>query len=217
MDKPRDTVDSMNGISPQQDSLKRNGLWRSHLCALIFSLSLVVLIWGGLFVWNIIYGANPYTNVLGVLLFIAAATLLATLFYRIQTNFLKPLTQLRQWVTQMMEGHHEARLSLDNTKEFTELTRDINLLGETLQNLSEDMQSQVQQQTHHIQQKTRSLEIIYDVAASITPAAPPNMVFKNLSETLLKKSTGSAPTPVANPASVLATMPKEIGDIVSTS
>jgi hypothetical protein len=43
------------------------------------------------------------------------------------------------------------------------------------------------------------------------------MVFKNLSETLLKNSAGSAPTPVAKPASVLAIMPKEIGDIALTS
>ena len=148
-------------------SIKRNGLWRSHLCALLFSLAVIVFAMGGLHVWSIFFGQNIIIEIIGVILFVIAAILLTLLFVRIQRNFLQPLTKIRHWVTQMSEGHHEARLSLDNTKEFAELTTDINMLGKTLQILSEDMQSQVEQQTHHIQQKTRSLEIIYDVAASI--------------------------------------------------
>jgi two-component system nitrate/nitrite sensor histidine kinase NarX len=167
MVKTADNVGQMADASRIPAALKRNGLWRSHLCALIFSLAMVVVAWGGLLVWSLFYGHNTYTNTLGILLFLGAAILLVVLFYRIQTHFLRPLTQIRHWVTQMIQGQHGARLSLDNTKEFSELTKDINLLGNTLQTLSEDMQSQVQQQTHHIQQKTRSLEIIYDVAASI--------------------------------------------------
>jgi len=56
-----------------------------------------------------------------------------------------------------------------------------------------------------------------EVAASITPAAPPSMVFKILSGTSLKNNAGSAPTPVAKPASVLAIIPNVIGDIIDFS
>ena len=45
------------------------------------------------------------------------------------------------------------------------------------------------------------------VAASMTPAAKPSITFSTRRDTSLTASTGSAPTPVASPAAVLATMP----------
>ena len=60
-----------------------------------------------------------------------------------------------------------ARLPIHGSKSFNELASQINQLSDKLQALTEDMQSQVKKQTLHIAQKTRSLEIIYDVAASI--------------------------------------------------
>jgi hypothetical protein len=43
------------------------------------------------------------------------------------------------------------------------------------------------------------------------------MVFRILSETFLKKKAGSAPTPVAKPASKLAIIPNVISEIIDTS
>jgi hypothetical protein len=46
-----------------------------------------------------------------------------------------------------------------------------------------------------------------EVAASITPAAPPRAVFSTRSGTFLKNMAGRAPTPVARPARKLAKRP----------
>jgi hypothetical protein len=53
-----------------------------------------------------------------------------------------------------------------------------------------------------------------EVAASMTPAAPPSIVLINLSGTFLKNRAGRAPTPVARPARVLAIKPVAISDMI---
>ena len=93
--------------------------------------------------------------------------LLGLIFYRIKNHLLAPLTHLRNWALEMHSGNLSARPTSNYSGEFAALAKDINEFGDTLQGLSEDMQSQVNKQTRHLEQKTRSLEIIYDVAASI--------------------------------------------------
>jgi two-component system nitrate/nitrite sensor histidine kinase NarX len=70
------------------------------------------------------------------------------------------------------------------TLEFTKLAKNINQLSDNLQSLTDDMQSQVKQQTHHIAQKTHSLEIIYDVAASINVSRDLNDLLTRFLHTL---------------------------------
>jgi hypothetical protein len=52
-----------------------------------------------------------------------------------------------------------------------------------------------------------------DVAASMTPAAPPSKVLISLSGTFLKNKAGRAPTPVARPARRLAIRPVATRDM----
>jgi hypothetical protein len=47
-----------------------------------------------------------------------------------------------------------------------------------------------------------------EVAASMTPAAAPNIVLTSRGGICLKNKMGNAPTPVANPASRLAKTPR---------
>jgi len=70
------------------------------------------------------------------------------------------------------------------SRDFNALYEDINNLSDKLQALTHDMQSQVRAQTEHIERKTHSLEIIYDVAASI-----------NVSRDLEPCATWSTPAP----------------------
>ena len=67
----------------------------------------------------------------------------------------------------MLDDNHSARISIKSQGEFTDLFKGINVLSDRLETLTLDMQSQVKKQTKHIERKTHSLEIIYDVAASI--------------------------------------------------
>jgi len=144
------------------------GLWRSRLCVLFFSICTSILLLGLVALWGNIYALSPvYYYSLTALLTIISLGLLGVLFHRIRNYLLNPLTELRNWAVDMTAGNLSARLPESYPGEFTALAQDINTLSENLQNLSEDMQSQVRKQTYHIEQKTRSLEIIYDVAASI--------------------------------------------------
>ncbi len=80
-------------------------------------------------------------------------------------HFLLPLAQLREWAQRMRNGDLSARVPQPKQGEFSALTNDINKLGDSLRALTRDMDEQVNKQTLILQRKTRSLEILYDVAA----------------------------------------------------
>jgi len=155
------------GSQEQPSTLMRQLLRRIQPRSLFISLALFIVGLGGVSVWDILIGQSLISSIIGVLLLVTTLVLLFGLFYRIQHDYLQPLTEIRHWASQMNSGQHDAKLDIKSTAGLTQLSSDINMVGGTLKLLSEDMQNQVQQQTHYIQQKTRSLEIIYDVAASI--------------------------------------------------
>lgn len=83
----------------------------------------------------------------------------------VKSHFLVPLSQLRDWAQRMRDGDLSAHVPQPKQGEFAALANDINNLGETLRSLTREMDEQVSQQTITLQRKTRSLEILYDVAA----------------------------------------------------
>ncbi|MCW9032219.1 MAG: histidine kinase, partial [Gammaproteobacteria bacterium] len=101
------------------------------------------------------------------ILFVIALYLLSVLLKQVQHNFLQPLNNLREWSEEMLEDNYSARISIKSQGEFTDIFKGINVLSDRLETLTLDMQSQVSIQTKNIQRKTHSLEVIYDVAASI--------------------------------------------------
>ncbi len=107
--------------------------------------------------------ANSILLVIGILFLVYA-------YQTARRDLLGPLAEVRDWAQRMRQGQLNVRLPATGHIEFRDLYRDINGLGDRLQTLSLDMQSQVEQQTQRIQQKTNSLEILYDVAASINAA-----------------------------------------------
>ncbi|MBI3563156.1 MAG: GAF domain-containing protein [Gammaproteobacteria bacterium] len=94
-------------------------------------------------------------------------SLVVVLWQQLNKNLLRPLEALRRWADDLHQGKLSSRLPTTGSPSFNALATDINHLSDKLQSLTEDMQSQVHEQTHRIAQKTLSLEIIYDVAASI--------------------------------------------------
>ena len=101
------------------------------------------------------------------LVFILILGLTAYLYNTINKSLLSPFVSLRNWASSLDQGKLDARLPVTGNGSFDDLANQINHLSDKLQALTEYMQSQVEKQTMHIAQKTRSLEIIYDVAASI--------------------------------------------------
>ncbi|MBI5040285.1 MAG: GAF domain-containing protein [Gammaproteobacteria bacterium] len=92
---------------------------------------------------------------------------LGGLYNVIKRQLLQPLSQLHQWANDIGAGDLAARLPAVEHGDTQDLITDINKISDTLQGLSLDMEAQVRQQTAHIKHKSRSLEILYDVAASI--------------------------------------------------
>ncbi len=103
--------------------------------------------------------------VLQVLAAASGLALIALTLQRIKRHLRQPLEQLRDWAQKMRSGNLSARVPQPRHGEFAALARDINKLGESLRSLTREMDDRVNQQTLRLQRKTRSLEILYDVAA----------------------------------------------------
>ena len=92
----------------------------------------------------------------------------ASLILVSRRNLLTPLDNLREWIMRMRNGELSARIPLPEQGELRTLVQDINGLSETIQNLSHGMESTVQEQTRHIAEKNVTLQILYDIASSVS-------------------------------------------------
>ncbi|HBR95765.1 MAG TPA: histidine kinase [Gammaproteobacteria bacterium] len=109
---------------------------------------------------------NSARNALLVLIVAGLATVLL-LLYVFQRDFLQPLMHLRRWVHLMRGGNLQAQIPVVEGAKFADLAEDLNVVGSMLRRLSQDADDQLQEHTRHITRKTRSLQILYDLAASI--------------------------------------------------
>jgi two-component system nitrate/nitrite sensor histidine kinase NarX len=136
------------------------------------TLGILLLILGMLNIWYSLHSdGSTWLYLANSILLIGGVLLLSFAFHTARRDLLTPLTELRDWVNQMRNGHLSARLPQSSLQpDFSKLYQDINLLGERLESLSLDMQSEVAKQTRRIKQKNHSLEILYDVAANINAA-----------------------------------------------
>ena len=98
---------------------------------------------------------------------IAGFVALLALMYYFQRDFLVPLMHLRHWVHLIRGGNLQAQLPVVEHAEFADLAEDLNMVGMMLLRLSEDAENQLQEHTRHITAKTRSLQILYNLAASL--------------------------------------------------
>ncbi|HSH28918.1 MAG TPA: histidine kinase [Thiohalobacter sp.] len=105
--------------------------------------------------------------ILQTLLAVLGMVLVFTGIILIRRELLQPLQEIRSWATMMLNNQLSSRIPVPTQGLFTDLMHDINQLSDRFQSLELDMETQVRKQTRHIKQKTRSLEILYDVAASI--------------------------------------------------
>ena len=121
-----------------------------------------------------------------VLLFFLGLACIVVLLRRIHDQLLQPLAHLRNWALRMRGGNLSARIPIPERGEFAELARDINSLAESLQTLTQDMDRQVCQQTERLEQKTRSLEVLYDISASVNSSRDLDDLLTRFLSTLMK-------------------------------
>ena len=104
--------------------------------------------------------------ILQTLLSIICLFFIATVTLHVKSHIFTPLKQLHEWAQRMRRGDFTAQVFQRETYgDLSELAVDINELGDSLRSLTREMDDRVDRQTITLQRKTRSLEILYDVAA----------------------------------------------------
>ncbi len=114
---------------------------------------------------------NTLFTVLFASLGLLCTAILLHLYLQLNEPLNHSLLTLNEWSTNILAGNFQARmpalpLSEKNPIENT-LTKNINSIGEKLENLTHNMNELVAQHVEDIEQKDHTLEIVYDVAASI--------------------------------------------------
>jgi two-component system, NarL family, nitrate/nitrite sensor histidine kinase NarX len=113
--------------------------------------------------------ASPVHRTIALLvLTIIGIVALSVLLLRLRAQLLKPISQLRKWASRVHSGRYTTRIPEDMQGGFAQLAHDLNDLGDELRSLNLEMSARVRRHTQHLARKTRSLEILYDIASSLS-------------------------------------------------
>ena len=96
-----------------------------------------------------------------------AIIVVSLLLWSVWRELLQPLIRLSDWADSMRAVDLDAKVKFNADSDFAELARDINMLGNMIDQLSRDTEAQLEQHTDYISRESRSLAILYDVASSI--------------------------------------------------
>jgi len=140
----------------------------SSVCRLLAGLLLVLVICSVIGLLIVVWPAGLSWLVgLQFALLVVSAALVFLVYRRIEGRLLTPLSQLRRWALAMRAGDRGIRIPEPAHGEFYDLARNINTLSDELDRLSSQMDREVRRHTDALAHKTRSLQVLYDVAASI--------------------------------------------------
>jgi len=119
------------------------------------------------------------------LLLIVGLGLIIHTVHRIRQQLLTPLEGLRQWSKRIRSGDLDSHIDVPARGEFASLIQDINSLTDELHSLTDEMDTRVQNQTEHIADKSRSLEILYDIATSLSSSQNLDDLLEQFLDTLM--------------------------------
>lgn len=160
---PEPEITVTAGWKQNTRALVKSGLF----CPVLGILFAVFLLALSSLLFNFFISTPQILYLTQITLLLITIILIAILLKRIHLQLIQPLSHLRDWALQMRKGKLSAKVPVPSSGDFTPLAEDINALGESLLKLSRNMDEQVSKQTERIAQKNSSLEILYDVAASI--------------------------------------------------
>ena len=111
-------------------------------------------------------GAVPALAVILAALAVAAVLVLAAM-RKVRRDLHEPLSELYAWALGMCAGDFSTRVPAQGGDAYRKLAFHINRLSEALERLANDMDDVVWRQTEGLREKNASLELLYEVAASI--------------------------------------------------
>ena len=98
---------------------------------------------------------------------VVAAVLVIVAMHRVRRDLHAPLSELYAWALGMCTGDFSTRVPRDGAGAYRKLAFHVNRLSEALEGLANDMDDVVWRQTERLREKNASLELLYQVAASI--------------------------------------------------
>ncbi|MCR4302204.1 MAG: histidine kinase [Sulfuricaulis sp.] len=113
---------------------------------------------------------------------------------RVRRDLMEPLSDLRNWSLRMHGGNLSARIPVPGRGEFRELAQDINRLSDELKSLTMEMDSNVRAQTVRLARKTQSLDILYDVASSLSQPGDLDKLLESFLDTFIELVDARAAT-----------------------
>ena len=116
----------------------------------------------------------------------AGIVALLLLLLRLRAQLLKPISQLQKWAARVHSGRYTARIPENMQGVFAQLAHDLNDLGDELRSLNLEMTARVRRDTQHLARKTRSLEILYDVASSLSKSRTLEELLENFLDTFVQ-------------------------------
>lgn len=128
------------------------------------------------------------------LLLLTGMALIWLIVARVRHNLVEPLAHLRSWSARMSGGNLSARLPVPARGEFRELAIDINRLSDELKSLTIDMDARVRAQTVRLARKTQSLDILYDVASSLSQHGDLDKLLESFLDTFIELVDARAAT-----------------------
>lgn len=157
-------------VSPVDDwgeRATRRGM--SSLPVLLLSVAIIFFLAVGAALALAVVGPHPPKLLwILLLLLVLGAGLIGLLMYQVRYHLLNPLAHLRRWALSMCNGDLSARIPLVGQHgEFRKLAFHINRLSDALETLANEMDDLVCSQTQRLQEKNRSLEMLYDIAATV--------------------------------------------------
>lgn len=130
-------------------------------------LTLLVLLLGSAAALALAISGNVLAHWVAFALALAAIGLMALLFYRMRRR-LRFVRHLRHWAERMRGGDLSAKIPLAQEPDLDGVIEDINSLGGMLEKLAHEMDAHSHNQTVRLARKTQSLDILYEIASSLT-------------------------------------------------
>lgn len=186
-------------MSPDQPKPHRirkpTGFFEGELVLPLLAIALIML---ALFASNyllLIYPEFKIGVIAADILLIMLGTYLVLISHRrIKKNLLQPLVQIRNWAYALQDGDLTARIPLPDQGEFFKLAIAINDLGDSFYSLSLEMGDKVKEQTQRLEEKSKTLEILYEVAATSNSAHDIEELLQNYLFTLFNVVKASSAT-----------------------
>lgn len=176
----------------------RRKSYRLFLNRLTFPLIGLAVIFGA--VGAVVFVIESFPRLAGLfhlalgLLLLVGLSLIWLIIARIRHNLVEPLAHLRNWSAHMSGGNLSARIPVPRRGEFRDLAIDINRLSDELKSLTMEMDARVRAQTVRLARKTQSLDILYDVASSLSQPGDLDKLLESFLDTFIELVDARAAT-----------------------